>query len=235
MKIAILTAMEKEATPLCQKLGQMVGDETIHGVHVRIFVNKSIYIYLVKTGVGEIFAAGATQLVIDRYKIDYIVNFGYVGSLSPSLRAGDVVLIDKVAHHNFDLRGLENVKRGQYDNRKNVFFDLFESGNAWINRRLETKLPIVTLASGDEFIASKEKKDGLINDFDASVCDMELAGIAITSERNEIPTVSFKIVSDNADEGAPKDFWNSVKKGFEVVEIIFHNLIEELSEENNII
>ncbi len=225
-----MTAMEKEALPLCQRLGQMVGDETIGGVHVRIFVYKTTYIYLVKTGIGEIMAAAATQLVVDRYKVDYIINFGFVGSFSKDLKAGDVVLIDRVAHYQFDLSGIDNTLLGQYEGKNSVFFNLSEQAINWVNQHLQHRLNVVTIASGDEFVCSKQKKDFLANTFDASVCDMELAGIVITALRNNTACISIKIVSDNADDSAAFDFQKSVARGFIESETIFTTLLEVLSE-----
>jgi len=228
MKIAIITAMEKESLPLCQRLGQVVGDELNAGVHTRIFVYRNNYIYLVTCGIGEILAASATQYIIDRYKIDYIVNFGYVGSLSKEYNAGDLLIVDKVVHHQYDLSGLDNVSRGQYEGRSSVFFELTQSTRDNINHFLTNPLRVVTVASGDEFIARRESKEFLNSNYGAGVCDMELAGIVITALRNGIHVASIKIVSDCADENAANDYYALVKQGFSSAESLFTNILEKL-------
>jgi len=228
MKLAVITAMEKEALPLFQRLGQAVGDETVAGVHTRIFVYRNVYLYMVQCGVGEILASSATQLVIDRYKVDYIVNFGYAGSLTDKLKAGDLVLIDKVIHYQYDLSALDNVKIGQYSGRSQVFFKLTQSTRDNMNQLLDSPLPVVTLASGDKFVADSRTKKYLHETFGASVCDMELAGIAITALRNGIHIASIKLVSDGADENAAKEFNSVPNRGIAAAEFVFTRILSYL-------
>lgn len=43
---------------------------------------------------------------------------------------------------------------------------------------------------------------------------MEIAGICLAAERNEIPVFSMKVVSDGADEEATESFGEVLEKGF---------------------
>ncbi|HKL94671.1 MAG TPA: 5'-methylthioadenosine/S-adenosylhomocysteine nucleosidase [Clostridia bacterium] len=228
MKIALITATENESLPLCQWLGQVVGEENCAGMHIRIFVHRNIYIYLVRCGIGEILAASATQFVIDRYKVDYIINYGFVGSLSHNVKAGDLVLIDKVVHHQYDLSKIDNVEPGQYDGRSSVFFELTQSTRDNINHFLTSPLPVVTLASGDMFITDSKHKEFLSTKYNASVCDMELAGIAITALRNSVHVASIKLVSDGADENAPQDYYNYINRKVSTVEMVLSTIMENI-------
>ena len=45
----------------------------------------------------------------------YIINTGVAGSLSPDIKAGDIVIIDGVDQHNFDVMAFGNPK-GYIDN-----------------------------------------------------------------------------------------------------------------------
>ena len=72
---------------------------------------------------------------------------------------------------------------------------------------------LVSVASGDKFVAVKEEKQRLKREFDADICEMELAGLAIACERNNIPLFSVKVVSDNAEEGANVSFETVMAKG----------------------
>lgn len=220
--------MEKEARLLFPRLGQIIGDETYAGVRIRTFVHSNVYIYLVECGVGEILAASATQLVIDRYRVNYIVNFGFVGNLSDKLKPGDLVLIDKVVHYQYDLSGLDNVKQGQYNGRSSVYFELTQSTRDNINQLLVSPLPVVTLASGDMFISLSESKKYLAQTFNAAVCDMELAGIAITALRNGVHIASLKLVSDNADEKAQHDFSVAPTKMGAAAETVLNKILQYL-------
>ena len=55
----------------------------------------------------------------------------------------------------------------------------------------------VICASGDKFIAKKEKKEELHNIFNADICEIEAAGIVLTCNKNKIPCLLIKTVSDS--------------------------------------
>lgn len=48
-------------------------------------------------------------------------------------------------------------------------------------------MKLVTVASGDVFVTKNDDKHRLAKEFGADICEMELAGIAIACERNNVP------------------------------------------------
>ena len=89
-------------------------------------------------------------------------------------------------------------------------------------------MPIVIDASGDKFVASREEKEYL-RTFGAHICDMECAGLAIATERNGIPLLSIKVVSDKADESANVSFGEVVRRGLTKYESIFPAVLKAVS------
>ena len=57
-------------------------------------------------------------------------------------------------------------------------------------------MPVVC-ASGDKFIADSEQKIKVHEMFDADICEMEAAGIVLTSNRNQVPCMFLRISGDN--------------------------------------
>jgi adenosylhomocysteine nucleosidase len=62
------------------------------------------------------------------------------------------------------------------------------------------------IASGDQFICSKEQKDTIIANTQAICAEMEGAAIAHTAYRNGIPFVILRAISDKADDSAEMDY-----------------------------
>ena len=62
------------------------------------------------------------------------------------------------------------------------------------------------VASGDQFIADKEKKDFIIEKTQALCTEMEGAAIAQTAYRNGVPFVILRAISDKADNSAEMDY-----------------------------
>ena len=77
-----------------------------------------------------------------------------------------------------------------------------------------------TFVCGDMFVASEGKKRFVIDNFGANACDMESAAIASVCHKAEIPFVSFRSISDDADDVAP-DTYNAQneKKQTDLIEV----------------
>ena len=213
MKIGIITALAEETLPIHEKLGNLTQASVIAGVSVYEIQTSKDTIYLACSGTGEIRAAQATQLLIDIFDIDAILNFGFVGSLSPSLNIGDLVIVEKAVHSAFDLRYIDGTGLGQYDRRDGLYFYFDQNLLNYVRNVLPVTTKVVTISSEDAFIASKEKKEERRKLFGADICDMESIGIALVCERNEIPAFCMKIVSDNADAEATQDFKITLQNG----------------------
>lgn len=227
MRIAIVTAMAEETLPIFEKLGNVVAQTTISGVAISQIDYEGNTIYLATSGVGEIKAALAVQLLVDLFDVEAVLNFGLVGAISHNLGVGELVIPYRVCHYQFDVTDVDTDRVvGQYGGMKDNFFYLDSKliSNALSNVGKQMKL--VTCASGDVFVARKEVKKQLAKDFGADICEMELAGLAIACERNNIPLFSTKIISDKAEEGAGESFSTIVERGVSGYERILPAIIK---------
>lgn len=225
MKIGIITAMAGETTPLYQKMGNATGEINVAGVTISKFDIDGNEIFLVRSGVGEIRAAMTFQLLVDRFDVDVVLNFGFVGSLDNRFDIGDIVLAEKIVHYQFDTSAIDNVPAGQYDGNDSIYFTADKALIEKVQNELSYKLPEVIVASGDKFVASKEDKEYL-RILGAQICEMECAGLVIASQRNNVPLLSMKVISDKADESADISFAEVVKKGLTRYEQIFPSVLK---------
>ena len=62
------------------------------------------------------------------------------------------------------------------------------------------------VASGDQFIDSKEKKQWIHDTFDACCTEMEGAAIAQAAYLNHVPYLIIRAISDKADDSAHMDY-----------------------------
>lgn len=70
---------------------------------------------LVKCGVGKVNSARTTQVLIDNYNVNYVINVGSAGGINPNLEIGDIVIADRLVQYDFDLTGV-----GDYEIRRNL-------------------------------------------------------------------------------------------------------------------
>ena len=228
MKIGIITAMADETTPLYQKMGIATGEINVAGVTISKFDIDGNEIFLVRSGVGEIRAAMTFQLLVDRFDVDVVLNFGFVGSLDNRFDIGDIVLAEKIVHYQFDTSAIDNVPVGQYDGNDSIYFTADKALIEKVQNELPYKLPEVIVASGDKFVASNEDKEYL-RTLGAQICEMECAGLIIASQRNNVPLLSMKVISDKADESADISFAEVVRKGLTRYEQIFPSVLKAVS------
>ncbi len=231
MRIGIITAMAQECLPIYKKLGNIVATDKISGVEIRQIETNNHTIYLATGGIGEIKAAITTQLLIDLFDIEVVLNFGFVGALNSNLEVGEMVIAEKVCHYQFDLSAIDGTEVGQYEIGEDKYFYLDQSIIEAVMRIIKKPIKLVSVASGDKFIASNVDKQNLKSNFGADICEMELAGIAITASRNNLPVFSLKIVSDKTDENAVISFTDVLNNGLTKYEDVIPQILEVLKGE----
>ena len=213
MRIGIITAMAEETYPILKKLGNIVAQSVISGVKVCKAEVGAHTIYLATGGVGEIRTAMTAQMLKDLFDVEVMLNFGFVGALNRNLKQGELVLAKRVCHYQFDSSAIDGTVPGQYDGKEDRYYYL---DGALIDRvLLATRLPLkqVSVASGDVFVADGALKTRLREEFECDICEMELAALALVCERNCVPLISLKVVSDCADGSAPETFSAVAKRG----------------------
>lgn len=210
-KYGMVIAIGREVKGVLEAFGEV---EKIEEIPFETYLvrRQNALIYVAVSGMGEISAAGATQFLIAKYGVSAIFNFGFVGSLVKYLKCKDVVVCEKVVHYEIDTSAIDNVKPGHYDENPDPYFYFDKETLDFVKKEFPA-VRSVRLASGDKFISSTETKNKLISNFDAEICDMEGAAICITANRNNVPALSLKIVSDNADEASPVDFNEIANEG----------------------
>ena len=102
MRIGIFTALEEESRSFLQHAEScvQVGDFTVWKLDIGD-------VYLCRPPVvGEIAAAAACQLLISRFNVQAILNFGVVGALTEQTRTFSTMYVHSVVHYAKDTTGI---------------------------------------------------------------------------------------------------------------------------------
>ncbi len=223
-KIGLLVAVEQKS--IFEKYGKPVKEEVCGGFNIFCYKNKDYSLYVINSGVGEIAASAATQVLIDVYKVEMLVNFGVVGALTDEMKLTETCVVEKIVHYDFDLSGIDPVKKGQYPGFDDEFL---LTDTMLVNRALVScpTLKKVTCASADKFVATKEAKQQLHQEFSADICEMESAGIYLTCRRNKIPCLFIKAISDSLTGGGKefyKEYLRAASQCLEITDRIIKSL-----------
>ena len=212
-KIGMVVALEKEVKAFLEKQTVEIKEEKSGAFSVIKFTLGKNDVICVKSGVGEIFAAAATQYLITAYNPDIIINFGVCGSLTKLLGLEKVALIKGVVHYAFDTSAVDHMGVGRYEQFDDAVIRTDENLLEKAKKAAGEDLPCVICASADKFVADKEEKIYLKDTFGASVCEMESAGVLITCRNAGVPCLIVKAVSDG--EGGAEEYEKTIRTASE--------------------
>lgn len=158
-------------------------------------------IIAINCGIGEIYSAITTEYLITKYKVDFILNYGVVGSLSDSLSLNSTVTIDKIFDYQYDVSLIDNVEVGFHTELNSLYVKTNQNVLDFMSKNFKD-IPQVTCASGNQFITDVKIKENLANKYGCSICEMESLGIALTCLKNNVDFLFIKGVSDSKTGGA---------------------------------
>lgn len=193
-KIVIIAAMDEELEAIQNKFKDVEKKNLKELVYYEGQANGKEYI-LVKCGVGKVNSARVTQMLIDNFDIEYIMNIGIAGSLNDELEIGDIVIGKKLVQHDFDITAFGHEKGYITDTGR--FFKSDDKLIKEYNRlNVEYKILIGTIASGDIFCNQVTMKDKIRDKFNADCVEMEGAAIAQVCTLNKVSFIVIRSISD---------------------------------------
>ena len=165
-------------------------------------------VVIARAGVGKVNAAVCAQTMALIYEPELIINSGVSGALSPELRVGDVVIGTDVVQHDVDTTALGD-EPGFVSTVDRLSFPLDNFASTAIAAAAE-ELGIRAvrgrIASGDQFVASTERKEEIVRLFSAVTCEMEAGAIAHVCFLNRVSCAVIRCISDGGNEEAPMSY-----------------------------
>lgn len=204
MKIGLVIADDLEFSPIEEKSKMYSGKEfSLCGDKAVSFETfKGNKIVAVLCGTGKVNAAGATAALICNEKPDCVINFGLSGAIKDVYK-NDIVIGTEFVEHDFDLTPL-GYDLGVKPQPKYIYQPDKELYEGFTDKYSFLK-PCV-FVTGDMFVSSTEKKEYIVKKFNGGCCDMESAAVASVCYKMQMPFLSIRKLSDDADESAAKEY-----------------------------
>lgn len=208
-KLGIIGAMTVEVETLKNQMENLTETEKSGMTFYEGMLSQTPVVVVV-CGVGKVNAALCVQVLCDCFGVTHIVNTGAAGSLCAELDIGDFVISRDAIYHDFDCQVINpNYTVGQVPG---LPVRTFAADEALIAKALQAsevlpgKAMVGRIASGDQFVAEKSRKEKIVADTNALCTEMEGAAIAHAAWRNNVPFVIIRAISDKADDSAQMDF-----------------------------
>ena len=168
------------------------------------FISGKIFdkdVVLLECGIGKVNAAVGTQIMIDLFKPDAIINSGIAGSLAKNITVGDIVISTDCVEHDMNCTALEE-PRGQiwFPNEKRIDIPADEALCSKLEaccQGLGAHVRKGRIATGDIFIEYRAKRDFIAYEFDALCCEMEGAAVGHVCYMNKVPFAILRSISDD--------------------------------------
>lgn len=217
-KIGIIGAMDVEVKCLKDDM-EILREVKKAGMVFCEGVLKGQQVVVVQSGIGKVNAAVCTQILVDEFGVESVINTGIAGSLNAQIDIGDIVISTDVVHHDMDAVnfGYELGQIPQMDVFSFVANEEMASLAEKVCHEVNPEIQVFRgrVVSGDQFVADKAVKERITNQFHGFCTEMEGAAIAQTAYLNQIPFVIIRAISDKADDSATVDYPTFEKKAVE--------------------
>lgn len=229
MRIGIIGAMEEEIQ--CFKNDLEIVSEEIIGMR-KYYIGRLFGkdIVLVFSRWGKVAAASTVTTLIQKFEVNLVLFTGVAGAVNSNLNIGDIVISNNLIQYDMDVTAIPGFKKFEVPLLNKCSFEIDDSlldtatksAHYYIDNEMKSeinvevlnefgiKIPKVvvgTIASGDQFIADKDKIRVLSSQIDNLECiEMEGAAVAQVCYEHGVAFIVFRVISDKADEYANIDF-----------------------------
>ena len=227
MRVGIICAGDRELEPFLPHIKECKTSKKAMLTFYEGIINEVSIIGLF-CGVCKTNAAIATQILIDIYHVDLIINAGTAGGMDDSLDIFDTVISTEVAHHDVH----EAILTGFHPWMPSVFFKsddtlLQLSQNVVAHFSPEHKIFFGRMVTGESFITDDGRNE--INAiYNPLTVDMETASIAHVCYVNELPFIAIRTLTDTATHSGAEHFDKNVVTASNISKKIVLELLKEI-------
>ena len=205
-KLAIMGAMQEEIDPLLDFFKDYKTIEYADNKYYEVNY-KGFDIVIAHSKIGKVFASLTASIMIEKFGCDTLLFSGVAGGINPKLQIGDLIIADKLCQHDLDITAFGHpygyVPEGKVFVKTTKYLrDLA------IKVANENNLKVIegTIATGDQFVHSSQRKEFIEKTFNADALEMEGASVAVVCDALNIPFFILRAISDTADMDAGFDF-----------------------------
>ena len=227
MRVGIICAGDREVAPFLPIICEC---KTTEKAMLRFYEGtiSDVEVVVLFSGVCKVNAAIATQILIDTYHVDAIINAGVAGGMNEELEIFDTVISTEVAYHDV----APNILTEFHPWLENVFFKADQGMLSLAKKavdKLEQNYKVFwgRMVTGEAFIAD-EGRQKINEQFEPLTVDMETASIAHVCYVNNIPFISIRCITDTATHSGTGHFEENCEKAASIAKDITVALLMEL-------
>lgn len=227
MRVGIICAGDREVAPFLPMICEC---KTTEKAMLKFYEGtiSDVEVVVLFSGVCKVNAAIATQILIDIYHVNIIINAGTAGGMNQNLEIFDTVISTEVAYHDV----APNILTEFHPWLETMFFKA-DQGLLNLTKMAVDKLGQNykvywgRMVTGEAFVAD-EGRQKINEQFEPLTVDMETASIAHVCYVNNIPFVSIRCITDTATHSGTGHFEENCEKAASIAKDITVSLLMEL-------
>lgn len=169
---------------------------------------------MVYSGVCKVNAAIATQLLIDFFHVDAIINAGVAGGIDSNVQLFDTIISERMVYHDVS----DDILTEYHPWLENNYFLADPVLLAIAHEYSSTaRYPVLfgTMATGEQFI-DRENRDKIYQKYAPLSVDMETTSIAHVCHVNRIPFLSVRTITDTSTHKGIENFEKNCEVASEI-------------------
>lgn len=225
MKIGIICAVEKELAPFLPHIqAKIVTQKAMLTFHCGMIGDAEVV--AVFSGVCKVNAAIATQVLLDTFHVDAVINAGTAGGMDPKLQVLDTVIAEEVGYHD--------VASGVLTEYHPWMPTPFFRSDTWLlaiaKRATENQERVFfgRTVTGEVFIADDGRQE-ILDKFSPLTVDMETASMAHVCYVNQVPFLSVRCITDTAEHSGEENFAKNCIRAAEHAKNTVLAILDELN------
>lgn len=219
--VGIIVAIDEELDSLKKYIKEKKEELKYNLQFFKGYINDK-EVVIVKSGVGKVNAARATQILIDSYNPEFVINVGVAGGVDKSLEIGDIVCATKLVQHDFDITPFGHEKG--YITDVGTYFETDKKLVNKINELVDCKLGVI--ATGDIFCTEDQMGEKINNKFNALCVEMEGAAIAQVCYLCNKSFIVLRSISDVINNNNHVDYNEFVKESSNRIASLLNKFIK---------
>lgn len=231
MKIGIICAGDEELAPF---LPLIKNDKTTEKAMLCFHEGQidGMDVVALFSGVCKVNAAIASQILIDTFGVEIMINSGTAGGMHTELEVFDTVISTESCYHDV----AEDILTEFHPWMKSIFFaadqELIALSRTAVGKRNSAgRIFWGRMATGEAFI-TEEGRQKIKDTLAPLTVDMETASIAHVCYVNRIPFISIRCITDNAAHSGIDQFEENCAKASMIAKDITVTILQELHIKN---
>jgi adenosylhomocysteine/aminodeoxyfutalosine nucleosidase len=229
MKIAIMGAMPEEIAPILERLDDVQEVNYAKNKYYKAKY-KDVEVVVAYSKIGKVFSTLTASTMLQMFACDVLLFTGVAGAVNPGLKIGDLVVASKLAQHDLDIT-IFGHPHG-YVPGGSVFVEADKDLIALskiVAKEMGVDLKEGIIATGDQFIASEERKEFIAKTFGADALEMEGASVAVVCDALGVPFFVLRSISDSADMDAGFNFEEFVESSAKISAEFLMKMVDRLA------